>query len=173
MESIPLSQTSHQTGQPSDSRLEQYVGFRLDSTNYAIPIMQVREIIVMRPVTPLPNVPAYVEGLINLRGMVVPLMNLRRRFGLPAQEPDEETRTIVLTSGGRTFGCIVDVVTKVLKVSTEQLRTAPIAIQTGASRFISGLAQLDELHILLDLRHLLSDDENAIDGPERDSHWTA
>ncbi len=154
----------------TDVTHEQYVGFRLDDTNYAIPILQIREIVMMHPVTPLPNVPDFVEGLINLRGTVIPLINLRRRFGLSSRMDDEETRTIVLAIGDQTVGCIVDYVTKVLKISSDQRRSTPISIHIGIRRFISGLAQLDkQLMILLDLSHLLDDDDLTIDSLTGDS----
>lgn len=138
---------------------QQFVGFQLDGTDYAIPIMTIREIIVMRPITRIPQVPAYIEGLINLRGVVIPVVSLRTRFGLPAREFDEETRTIVTTIGDKTVGCIVDAVTQVVRIAGDQIQPAPAAMNANTRRFISGLAKVDErLLVLLELDALLEAD---------------
>src|SRR4051812_35430022 len=81
----------------SESQLIQLVGFRLDGDDYAIPITKIQEIILMKPVTRVPQVPAFIEVLINLRGVVIPVINLRRRLGMPHRARDDETRTIVLS----------------------------------------------------------------------------
>jgi hypothetical protein len=79
-------------GEPGPTRAvamgpqQQYVGFRLDGTDYALSILRIREIILMRPITRLPQVPSYIEGLVNLRGTVIPVVSLRKRFGLPARK---------------------------------------------------------------------------------------
>src|SRR3954466_9479295 len=93
----------------------QFVGFRIGNENYAIEITKIQEIILMKPITRLPQVPDSIEGLINLRGTVIPIINLRKRFGLPARPFDDETRTIVVTVQDRTVGCIVDEVTQVMQ----------------------------------------------------------
>lgn len=137
----------------------QFVGFQLDGTDYAIPIMTIREIILMRPITRIPQVPAYIEGLINLRGLVIPVLNLRTRFGLPPRDFDEETRTIVASVGDKTVGCVVDAVTQVMRISADQIQPAPAAMSAATRRFLSGLAKVDErLLVLLDLESLLESD---------------
>lgn len=100
-----------------DSPIRQFVGFRLDDADYAIPITSIREIILMKPITRLPEVADSIEGLINLRGNVMPLINLRKRFGLAARPFDDETRTIVVTVHDKILGCIVDEVTRVVRGS--------------------------------------------------------
>src|SRR5262249_45270663 len=97
-----------------DQRISQFVGFRLGDEDYAIAITSIQEIIVMMPITRLPQASGAIEGLINLRGIVIPIVNLRRRFGLPVRPFDDETRTIVVNIQGKTVGCVVDEVTQVI-----------------------------------------------------------
>src|SRR5271168_3024668 len=98
----------------------QLVGFRLDNEDYAIAITKIQEIILMKPITRIPQVPDFIEGLINLRGSVIPIVNLRKRFGLLAHQVDDQTRTIVVNIHDKTVGCIVDAVTQVMRISRDQ-----------------------------------------------------
>src|SRR5262245_27171330 len=87
-----------------DETILQFVGFRREDDAYAIAITKIREIILMKPITRMPQVPESIEGLINLRGTVIPIINLRKRFRLPARPLDDETRTIVVTVHDKTVG---------------------------------------------------------------------
>jgi purine-binding chemotaxis protein CheW len=151
--------------------IRQLVGFRLDGDDYAIAITKIREIILMKPITRLPQVPDSIEGLINLRGTVIPIINLRKRFGLPARPFDDETRTIVVTIEDKTVGCIVDEVTQVMRLSADQFQPVPISMASVAQRYIAGLARLeDRLVIILDIDRLLAPEEAALDfGAKADS----
>jgi purine-binding chemotaxis protein CheW len=141
----------------------QFVGFQLGGTDYAIPILSIREIILMRPITRIPQVPSYIEGLINLRGLVIPVLNLRTRFGMPCREFDEDTRVIVATLGEKMVGCIVDAVTQVMRIAPDRIQPAPQAISQAIRRHVSGLAQLDDrLLVLLDLDRLLEAEQSEI-----------
>ncbi len=143
-----------------DQSIRQLVGFRLDDADYAIGITKIREIILMKPITRLPQVPPSIEGLINLRGTVIPLINLRKRFGLSPRPFDDETRTIVVNVHDKTIGCIVDEVTQVVRVSADQIQPVPIAMAALAKRHIAGLARLDDrLVIILDIDKLFGQDE--------------
>ena len=104
----------------------QLVGFRLDNEDYAIAITKIQEIILMKPITRIPQVPDFIEGLINLRGSVIPIVNLRKRFGLPPRELDDETRTIVVNVHDKTVGCIVDAVTQVMRINRDQIQPPPL-----------------------------------------------
>jgi purine-binding chemotaxis protein CheW len=143
-----------------DSKTLQFVGFRLDREEYAIPITTIQEIIVMKPITRIPQVPASIEGLINLRGSVLPIINLRRLFGLPPREFDDETRTVIVNVDGRTLGYVVDEVTQVMRIAADQIQPAPVAVAAVARRHIAGLARLDDrLLIILDVDKLLAPEE--------------
>src|SRR5262249_34345013 len=130
----------------------QLVGFRLDDEDYAIPITRIREIILMKPITRIPQVPPYIEGVINLRGAVIPIVNLRKRFGMPPREIGDETRTVVVNVHDQTVGCIVDAVTQVMRFTDHQLQPAPVSVLSTSQQFISGLAKVeDRLLIVLDV----------------------
>ena len=134
----------------TNAREGRYLTFRLDDEVYGVPILDVREIIELQDITPVPRTPHYVCGVINLRGRVLPLVDLRRRFGLPTVEPTELTVNIVLQSGGSTYGCLIDEVLEVHWMDAESLSDAPVS---GPSEvFLSGLGRArDRLVFLLDL----------------------
>lgn len=147
------------------SAARQFVGFRLDNENYAIPITTIQEIIVMKPITRIPQVPASIEGLINLRGSVIPVVNLRTLFGMPARPFDDETRTIIANVGDRTVGYVVDEVTQVMKIAGDQIQSAPLAVSAVAGRHIAGLARLDDrLLIILRIETLMRPEELTVAG---------
>jgi purine-binding chemotaxis protein CheW len=109
-------------------------------------------------------VPDSIEGLINLRGTVIPIINLRKRFGLPARPFGDETRTIVVTIQDKTVGCIVDEVTQVMRITADQFQPVPISMASVAKRYIAGLARLeDRLLIILDIDRLLGPDDAALE----------
>ena len=158
-----LSQTDREPRR-DEPPIRQLVGFRLDDEDYAIAITRIREIILMKPITRLPQAPGSIEGLINLRGTVIPVINLRKRFGLPARPFDDETRTIVVTVGDKTVGCIVDEVTQVMRITGDQVQPVPVSMSAVAKRFIAGLARLeDRLLIILDTDKLFGPDEADLD----------
>ena len=147
-----------------ETTVRQLVGFRLDDEDYAIAITRIREIILMKPITRLPQAPGSIEGLINLRGTVIPVINLRKRFGLPARPFDDETRTIVVTVRDKTVGCIVDEVTQVMRIAGDQVHPVPVSMSAVAKRFVAGLARLeDRLLIILDTDTLFGPDEADLD----------
>lgn len=152
----------------SRQAVRQFVGFLLHGEEYAVAITKIREIILMKPITRLPQVPESIEGLINLRGHVIPLINLRKHFGLPARPFDDETRTIVVSIGEKTVGCIVDEVTQVMRIASDQIQPVPISMAATAERFIDGLARLDDrLLIILDTDKLFDTREFDLDSGSR------
>ena len=145
-----------------DNPVIQLVGFRLDNEDYAIAITKIQEIILMKPITRIPQVPDFIEGLINLRGSVIPIVNLRKRFGLPNREVDDETRTIVVNVHEKTVGCVVDAVTQVMRINRDQIQPPPLGALAVNHQYLAGLAKLDDrLMIILDIDKLFEAEELA------------
>jgi purine-binding chemotaxis protein CheW len=150
------------TARRADNLIIQLVGFRLDNEDYAIAITKIQEIILMKPITRIPQVPDFIEGLINLRGSVIPIVNLRKRFGLASREVDDETRTIVVNIHDKTVGCIVDAVTQVMRINRDQIQPPPLSVLAISHQYIAGLARLeDRLLIVLDIERLF-DEQSAV-----------
>ena len=135
---------------------EQYLTFRLDGQEYGIAILKVQEIKGWDRMTPIPNSPPYVKGVLNLRGVIVPVFDLRLRFGLPEAERDAFTVIIVVNIGGRLAGIVVDSVSDVINVGAEQKCAAPEYDGQRNREFIQGLAQVeDKLLIILDIDRMV------------------
>lgn len=136
----------------------QLVSFRLASEEYGVEIMKVREIILMGEITMIPQTTDYVKGVINLRSTVIPIVDLRLRFGLEAERYTEETRIMVVNVEGTEIGIIVDAVTEVLRITKDQIVSPPPTVAGLGQEYLSGLAKLeDRLLILLDLDRVLGD----------------
>ena len=136
---------------------EQFLTFRLDGQEYGIAILKVQEIKGWDKMTPIPNSPPYVKGVLNLRGVIVPVFDLRLRFGLPETVRDAFTVIIVVNIGGRMAGIVVDAVSDVINVSLEQQCAAPEYEGQQNREFIKGLAQVDDkLLILLDIDRMVN-----------------
>ena len=147
------------TTMTAGSEVLQLVTFRLCDEEFAIDILKVQEINRMVDITAVPNSPSYVEGVINLRGKVIPVINLRRRFGLEAKEADMHSR-IMVVDVGVTVGMIVDSVSEVLRLSGDTVEPPPPLTGGVGSEFIKGVGKLqDRLLILLDIERLLGNEE--------------
>ena len=147
-----------------DGRTKQVVSFRLGTEEYGVDIMTVQEIILVGCITQVPEVPPHVLGVIDLRGNVIQIMNLRRRFGMPDQPPDESTRIVVMNLSGRTVGVVVDGVSEVLRLSPDDISPTPPSLASAGKDYVLGLAHRKErLLILLDMGRLLgSSDLNEL-----------
>lgn len=131
---------------------EQYLTFNLDGQNYGLPILMVQEIKGWTSVTELPNSPNYIRGVLNLRGAIVPVTDLRLRFDLPEKEYDELTVIILVKIGNRLSGIVVDSVSDVISVKSEDIKENPEYEGNINRAFISGLAHVrDQLFIILDV----------------------
>jgi purine-binding chemotaxis protein CheW len=139
---------------------QQLVVFELGAEFYGVEISRVHEIIRLQSVTHVPRAPAFVEGVINLRGKVIPVVDLRRRFGLPSAEHTRASRIVVLEIGDQVVGVIVDGVTEVLRVKTATVEPPSPVVAGIDSEYLQGIAKLPErLVILLDLDRVLAREE--------------
>jgi purine-binding chemotaxis protein CheW len=139
--------------------LLQLVGFRLDGEEYGLEILNILEIIRMRDLTRVPNSPGFVEGVINLRGKVIPVVGLRKRLGLGPREHTKETRIIIVELKGDVLGFEVDSVSEVLRISRDAVEPPP-RLSNRNSDFISGVGKLrDRLLLLLDLNRVMGEAE--------------
>jgi purine-binding chemotaxis protein CheW len=138
----------------------QLVSFRLAQEEYGIEITKVQEIILIGEITRVPQTPAYIKGLINLRSTVIPIVDLRLRFGLPQQEATDATRIMVINVAGKTVGIIVDAVSEVLRVSQEQIAPPPPTVAGLGREYLTGLVKLDDrLLIMLEIDRILGQEE--------------
>lgn len=143
----------------------QLVVFQLSTEEYGIPITQVEEIIRIPEITRIPNMPNFIEGVINLRGQIIPVVDLRRRFKLEEKERDERSRVIVGRIAAslerqeeQSVGLIVDSVAEVLRVSKDAIEPIPPAISYIDTQYLSGVVKLENrLIILLDLPKVLTE----------------
>ncbi len=140
---------------------EQYLTFMLAGEEYGVDILRVQEIKGWDNVTPIPNTPKYIKGVINLRGTIVPIIDLRERFSLESVSFGPTTVVIVLKvnsdKGSRTMGIVVDAVSEVYNISEEDLKPAPDFGQAISTDFVMGLATVeDQMIIILDIDHLLN-----------------
>jgi purine-binding chemotaxis protein CheW len=138
---------------------EQYLTFRLDGLGYGIPIIKVQEIRGWTKVTALPNSPRYVKGVLNLRGTIVPIIDLRLRFNLAEVPYDMFTVIVIINVSERLAGVVVDGVSDVISLSAEQRRTPPEFEGQANRQYVQGFAQVeDKLLVLLDVEKLVSTD---------------
>ena len=146
---------------------EQFLTFRLHGQDYGITILKIQEIKGWDKVTPIPNSPAYVKGVLNLRGVIVPVIDLRLRFGMPQAEYTDRTCIIVVdvtTSAGELqMGIVVDSVSEVLNIKPEEIDPTPSFGTNLQTEYIMGMAKMDAgVKILLDINQVLNQDETEL-----------
>lgn len=143
--------------QKNSDELLQLVSFNIGDEEFGVDILKVQEINRMLTVTRVPNAPEYVEGVINLRGRVIPVVNLRKRFGLPPKEHDKNTRIIVIELNGKTVGFVVDSVREVLRIPKSVTEPPPALATNINTEYITAVGKLDDrLLTLLDMEKVLS-----------------
>lgn len=136
----------------------QYLTFRLERQEYGLPIIEVQEIKGWSSITPVPNAPPHMLGVLNLRGTIIPVIDLRKRFGLAYADHDEFTVIIVVNMGDRLGGLVVDSVSDVITANDEAIQDNPEASSNIDQRFFRGLIESDgKLIILLDVSQLSID----------------
>lgn len=149
--------------QNTESAVEllQLVAFQLGGENFGVDIMQVQEIIRMPEITRIPQSPDYVVGVINLRGKIIVVINLGMRFGLTSKELDDDSRIIVVEVDNHVLGMVVDSVSEVLRLPSEDVEPAPEVIKAKINAdYLKGVGKLsDRLLILLDLEKVLTEEE--------------
>ena len=137
---------------------QKYLTFFIDGQLYAVPSNQVMEIIRMQPITYMPKTPPFVKGIINLRGKIVPLIDLALRFDKPDKEYDDRTSIIVVETEEYSVGFIVAAVNDVTDIDASQITDSPTLAKGCANRYIIGIATLDnEVAMLLDVDKVLKD----------------
>lgn len=138
----------------------QFVVFLLDDEEFGVSIMSVKEIIRMTNITRLPKTPTFIEGVINLRGEVIPVVNLRKRFDVPADAVTDSTRIVIVEIEGEQVGLIVDSVSEVLRLSLDQIEPPPQSVVGLKTEFIEGVGKVgDRLLVILKIDKLLTTDE--------------
>jgi len=139
---------------------QQFLTFLLDDQEYGLEIFKIREIRGYAPITPIPNVPPHVRGVMNLRGTVLPVVDLRMKFHLPLVEYNKYTVIVIAAVGDKTVGLLVDAVSDVLMVADKDIREAPDFGASVDTRFINGVFESRErLTVALNLEKLLSESE--------------
>ncbi len=142
--------------------LLQLATFTIGKEKFGIDILRVEEIMKMVPITQLPGSPLAVEGIINLRGKVILVVDLRTKMNLEKKGHDKDTRIIVVEANGETVGIIVDSVAEVLRVSTSITEPPPALVSEVNSRFVRSIGKLEnEMLILIDIDEILSDVHKA------------
>jgi purine-binding chemotaxis protein CheW len=138
----------------------QLVVFKLDKEEYGVDIMQVQEISPYQKLTKVPNSPAFVDGIVNLRGDVIPVVSLKKKFNLIETEVTELTRLIVINNGNRRTGFVVDDASEVITISDKDIEEAPPMIVGADRKYIQGVGKVDKrILIVLNLHKLLTEEE--------------
>jgi purine-binding chemotaxis protein CheW len=145
-----------------NDELIQLVSFMLAHEEYGVEVLKVREIIRMTTITRMPNVPQHVEGIINLRGKVIPIISMRRRFGLMESEDNSHTRIIIMDVCGTLTGFIVDSVSEVIRIHSSEIQPPPSMMTSSGvgQEFITGVINhAERLLVIMDIDRMFSDDE--------------
>lgn len=159
-----MSTVQESTQVSSDNLAGKYLTFGLKGESYGIVVLKIREIIRLQPITPVPQMPAHIKGVLNLRGKIVPVIDLRMRFGLSDITDNDQTCIIVVKTelaNGTSFqmGLIVDAVEEVVNISAEEIEPSPDFGTALDTSFILGLAKIkDKVKTLLDIDRVLAQD---------------
>jgi purine-binding chemotaxis protein CheW len=137
------------------AKLQQIVGFRVGKENFGVPIGIVHEIVRMMDITEIPDSPTYIEGVINLRGKIIPVVDLRKRFAEEI-EPNRRNRIMVAELDGHQVGLVVDAANEVMKVNPELIEPPPNIFEQGELNYVTGVGKLDgKLVIMIDLSKIM------------------
>ena len=146
----------------SDAQKDKFLTFHIADEEFAIPIGHVIEIVGIQKITEVPDMPDFVKGVINLRGKVIPVMDVRLRFHLPAVEYNDRTCVVVVCVGDVTIGLVVDTVSEVVNIPESNISPPPRFSSATSGRYVSGMGKIGEaVKIIIDAEKLLRDDELA------------
>jgi purine-binding chemotaxis protein CheW len=160
---LSTSSASQVSGQQKNEEHRQFLTFWLKEQEYGLDLLRVREIRGFTSITAIPNMPAHIKGVMNLRGTVLPVIDLRLKFGMPEKEYTKFTVIVIAKSGEKNVGLVVDSVSDVLTVPARQIEPPPDFGIAVDQNFILGLLKAsDRLSILLDLDKLLSESEVTV-----------
>ena len=160
-----MSYSTQTQAQTKDGEIAgtEYLAFTLGQEEYGIDILRVQEIRGYEPVTRIANSPDFIKGVVNLRGIIVPVVDMRIKLNLGTATYDQFTVVIILNIGGRVVGMVVDSVSDVIALSAEQIRPAPDFSSTVDAAYITGLGTVDErMLILVDIERLMSGSDMAL-----------
>ena len=159
---LNIDNSGHGNKNDVSTSLIQLVSFKIGEEEFGVDITKVQEIIRMVDITRVPNAPHFVEGVINLRGKVIPIIDMRKRLELDSKEYDKDTRIIVVEIEGKIVGFIVDSVSEVLRIDQAVTEAPPPMVSGINAEFITSIAKLDDrLLILLDLEKVLTSEEKG------------
>ncbi|MDW8002892.1 MAG: chemotaxis protein CheW [Deltaproteobacteria bacterium] len=146
----------------ANEKILQLVTFKIGNEEFGVDILKVQEINKMMNITRIPNAPEYVEGVINLRGKIVPVVDLRKRLNFPQRPYDKNTRIIVVELDGMILGFIVDSVSEVLRIPESTVEPPPAMVSGIESEYVEGIGRIgDRLLILLELRKVFLEHEKG------------
>jgi purine-binding chemotaxis protein CheW len=143
-----------------DTLEDRYLIFSIEERQYGIEIKHITEIVGLHAITEVPDMPAFIKGVINLRGKIIPLLDVRSRFKLSEIEYNDKTCVVILNINNHLIGLIVDTVREVLKIGSEQMEEPPRFGDGNGNRFVKSLAKVkEEVKVLLDVERLFIEDE--------------
>ncbi len=146
----------------TEGELNQLISFMVGDEEYGLDILRVKEVIRVREITHLPRSPSFVKGIINLRGDVIPIIDLRDKFGLSSQEQTGMTRVIVVDVESKLIGMVVDSASQVVRVPASQIDPPPPVVGGLSAQYVKGVGKLDDrLIILLNIERILSSEEKV------------
>ncbi|MCL1861948.1 MAG: chemotaxis protein CheW [Defluviitaleaceae bacterium] len=154
-----MEQNLFESERHDDTIKDQYLTFAIEDEDYGVEIAFVKEIIKMQSITKVPEMPSFIEGIINLRGDLIGVLDVRKRFGKEPKEHDEETCIIVLSYNDYTLGIIVDAVQETAIIPSDRIAPPPSAKLSYANQFVRNIGKVgDEVKLLMDVERFLAQD---------------
>ncbi len=157
---IEIEDDSRDDDEDVDAQKDKFLTFKIADEEFAIPIGHVIEIVGIQKITEVPDMPDFVKGVINLRGKVIPVMDVRLRFRLPSVAYDDRTCVVVVSVGSVTIGLVVDTVSEVVDIPESNVSPPPRFSGAGSGRYVSGMGKIGEaVKIIINVQTLLREEE--------------